>query len=66
MTPRLGKGELERELARMVGKENVFTDEVDLLPYSADHFLRGLQYYFPHFKFLPDAVVTPSETSQVS
>ncbi len=66
MTPRLGKGELERELARMVGKENVFTEEVDLLPYSADHFLRGLQYYFPHFKFLPDAVVTPSETSQVS
>lgn len=58
--------ELERELAGMVGGENVLTDEADLLPYSADHFLRALQHYLPQFRFLPDAVVTPSETSQVA
>lgn len=67
MSPeRPGRGELGRALEEMVGKDNVLTEEVDLLPYSADHFLRGLQHYFPRFRFLPDAVVTPSSTAQVS
>jgi len=48
MSPeRPGREELGRALEEMVGKENVLTEEVDLLPYSADHFLRGLQHYFP-------------------
>lgn len=63
---RFNRKELYERLAEIVGQENVTTEEVDLYCYSADQFLRGLSYYFRDFKFLPDAVVTPETTEQIS
>lgn len=57
----MDKSELHSFLLKLLGKDKVLTDELDLMYYSYDS-----SFHARNHKYLPDAVVTPRSTQEVA